>query len=132
VNQFVFSGLGNFHPFMVNNKKYASVVHYYQGSKLKNGFPDFFDSAMIKNLVLKLNSSIHRLRKDCASIVKLSAFKHNFIKLNVCFYEKFQFIANKLNAFSVRAVCHHHICFCLYDVIVIYSEQKIIHYCSFT
>ena len=29
------------HPFIVNNKKYASVVHYYQGSKFKNGFPDF-------------------------------------------------------------------------------------------
>jgi hypothetical protein len=28
-------------PFVVNNKKYASVVHYYQGSKFKNGFPDF-------------------------------------------------------------------------------------------
>jgi hypothetical protein len=29
------------HPFSINNKQYASVVHYYQGSKYKNGFPDF-------------------------------------------------------------------------------------------
>ena len=31
------------HPFSINNKQYASVVHYYQGSKYKNGFPDFAD-----------------------------------------------------------------------------------------
>jgi hypothetical protein len=31
------------HPFSVNNKEYVSVVHYYQGSKYKNGFPDFAD-----------------------------------------------------------------------------------------
>ena len=28
-------------PFTINNKKYASVVHYYQGSKYKNSFPEF-------------------------------------------------------------------------------------------
>ena len=28
-------------PFSINNKQYASVVHYYHGSKYKNGFPDF-------------------------------------------------------------------------------------------
>jgi hypothetical protein len=28
-------------PIIINNKKYASVVHYYQGSKYKFGFPDF-------------------------------------------------------------------------------------------
>lgn len=28
-------------PFIIDNKKYASVVHYYQGSKFKIGFPDF-------------------------------------------------------------------------------------------
>lgn len=28
-------------PFVVDGKKYASVEHYYQGSKFKNGFPDF-------------------------------------------------------------------------------------------
>jgi hypothetical protein len=28
-------------PFTVDGKKYASVEHYYQGAKFKNGFPDF-------------------------------------------------------------------------------------------
>jgi hypothetical protein len=28
-------------PITINGKKYASVVHYYQGSKYKNGFPEF-------------------------------------------------------------------------------------------
>ena len=28
-------------PIKVDGKKYASVVHYYQGSKYKNGFPEF-------------------------------------------------------------------------------------------
>lgn len=28
-------------PFTIDGNKYASVEHYYQGSKFKNGFPDF-------------------------------------------------------------------------------------------
>lgn len=30
-------------PFSINGKTYASVTHYYNGSKFKHGFPDFFD-----------------------------------------------------------------------------------------
>jgi hypothetical protein len=28
-------------PFIINGNSYASVIHYYQGSKFRNGYPDF-------------------------------------------------------------------------------------------
>ena len=73
------------HPFSINNKQYASVVHYYHGSKYKNGFPDFAnqfsmnsDSKISKDLQMcysasssgsiTVNNDIIRLRPKNVSI----------------------------------------------------------------
>ncbi len=73
------------HPFSINNKQYASVVHYYHGSKYKNGFPDFAnqfslnsDSKISKDLQMcysasssgsiTVNNDILRLRPKNVSI----------------------------------------------------------------
>jgi hypothetical protein len=36
-------------PFSINGKTYMSVTHYYNGSKFKHGFPDFFDKFNIES-----------------------------------------------------------------------------------
>ena len=51
-------------PFIIDGNSYASVMHYYQGSKFKNGFPDFAqqfsltsDSEISKSITLCLGAS---------------------------------------------------------------------------
>ena len=58
----------------------------------------FLFSIIIKNLVFLLNNSIHLLKADWASFVKLSAF-NNTIDLNLIFSLKFTLdFANNLSS----------------------------------
>ena len=52
-------------PFTIDNKRWLSVEHYLQGSKFKNGFPDFYSQFSIDNpSELSKNSEIAKLVGD--------------------------------------------------------------------
>jgi predicted NAD-dependent protein-ADP-ribosyltransferase YbiA (DUF1768 family) len=83
-------------PFVINNLKYASVMHYYQGSKFKNGFPDF-------NYIFSLdsNSEISRSIPHCIGAASLkggSIINGKFIVLRPKLYSiDKDFYKNKRN-----------------------------------
>ena len=73
------SSIDTDNPFTIDNKKYASVMHFYQGSKYKIGFPDFSDLFSIDS-----NSNISKDVSYCIAAASKSGkikIKGNLIQL---------------------------------------------------
>jgi hypothetical protein len=66
-------------PFTIDSNRYASVMHYYQGSKFKNGFADFFDQFSLDS-----NSAISKDVALCISAAsKPGKFKINGVMVQI-------------------------------------------------
>jgi len=86
-------------PFMLDGHKWASVEHYYQGSKFKKGYPDFYLKFSLDNKDSLFNEDVELARE--AGGKKNNNFRPKVVKIDPDFYgeryrdEKYSAIKSK-------------------------------------